>query len=92
LQGKVSRGPITPTCRIGNPCSAPARGLTLRFSKDGNQAVVAQTKTGKDGAYRIDLPPGIYFVMAAQPVKPQHVTVPKGRYARVDFSFDTKIR
>jgi hypothetical protein len=30
--------------------------------------------------------------MGAQPVRPQHVTVSTGRFHRVDFSIDTKIR
>src|SRR5207244_2360724 len=47
LQGKVARGPITPICTLGKPCSAPARGLTLSFSRDGQ--VVARGQTGNDG-------------------------------------------
>jgi hypothetical protein len=90
LEGMVSRGPITPTCTIGKPCSAPARGLTLTFSKGGS--VVARVKTGDDGSFRIALPPGSYVVMGVQPVRPQHVAVSPGRFRRVDFSIDTKIR
>jgi hypothetical protein len=90
LQGKVARGPISPTCAIGKPCSAPARGLSLSFSRDGR--VVASVKTGDDGSYRVELPAGRYVVMGAQPVRPQHVTVSTGRFHRVDFSIDTKIR
>jgi hypothetical protein len=86
----VSRGPITPTCTIGQPCTAPARGLTLSFSKSGS--VVARTKTGDDGSYRVELPAGTYFVMGPQPLRPQHVMVSTGRFRRVDFSIDTKIR
>jgi hypothetical protein len=86
----VSRGPITPTCTIGKPCTAPARGLTLSFSKSGS--VVARTQTGDDGSYRVELPAGTYFVMGSQPVRPQHVMVSTGRFRRVDFSIDTKIR
>jgi hypothetical protein len=72
------------------PCSAPAGGLRLTFSQGGS--VVAGVKTGDDGTYRITLPPGRYLVLGPQPVKPQHVTVSGGRFSRVDFSFDTKIR
>jgi hypothetical protein len=90
LHGIVSRGPITPTCVQGQPCSAPARALMLSFSQGGS--VVARAKTGDDGSYRVDLPPGTYFVMGPQPVRPQHVIVSAGRFRRVDFSIDTKIR
>ena len=90
LQGKVSRGPITPTCQLGKPCSAPARGVTLTFSRGGS--VVAHVKTGDDGTFRVNLPAGRYFVMGAQPVRPQQVTVGGDGYRRVNFAIDTKIR
>jgi hypothetical protein len=89
LQGKVARGPITPICTLGKPCSAPARGLTLSFSRDGK--VVARVKTGNDGTYRVNLPAGRYFVLGVQPVRPQQVSVGSG-VRHVDFTFDTKIR
>ncbi|HEY6149436.1 MAG TPA: hypothetical protein VIW19_02870 [Gaiellaceae bacterium] len=90
LQGKVVRGPITPTCSQNTSCTAPARGLTLTFSKDGK--VVATVKTRDDGTYRVELPAGRYFVLGPQPVRPQHVDVSGEGFRRVDFSFDTKIR
>jgi hypothetical protein len=90
LQGKVVRGPITPTCSKNTACSAPARNVTLTFSKSGK--VVARVKTGHDGSYSVDLPPGRYFVLGPQPVRPQQVDVPASGFRRVDFSYDTKIR
>jgi hypothetical protein len=90
LQGTVARGPITPTCSQNTSCTAPARGITLSFSKAGQ--VVAHAKTGDDGSYRVELPAGRYFVLGVQPVRPQHVDVPANGFRRVDFSIDTKIR
>ena len=90
LQGKVIRGPITPTCSQNEPCSGPAPNITLSFSKDGK--VVARAKTGDDGTYRVELPAGRYFVLGPQPVRPQHVDVATSGFRRVDFSYDTKIR
>src|SRR5689334_19058299 len=90
LQGRVSRGPITPTCSVNQACSKPASGFTLTFSKGGK--VVGRAKTGHDGVYRVSLPPGTYFVLSSQPVRPPHVSVPTGRYGRVNFSIDTEIR
>jgi hypothetical protein len=89
LQGTVSRAPITPTCSKNEPCSAPARGTKLTFSKDGK--VVARVVTDDDGSYRVSLPAGRYFVLGVQPVRPQHVSVGSG-FRRVNFSIDTKIR
>ena len=90
LQGTVVRGPITPTCSQNTSCTAPARGLTLTFSKDGK--VVARAKTGDDGSYRVELSAGRYFVLGPQPVRPQHVDVSGDGFRHVDFSIDTKIR
>jgi hypothetical protein len=90
LHGTVTRGPITPTCIQDEPCSAPAKGLTLSFSKNG--VIVARVKTGDDGSYRVRLPAGTYFVLGGQPVRPQHVNVRDSGFRQVDFSFDTKIR
>ena len=90
MQGTVTRGPITPTCVQGQPCSGPARGVTLSFSRGGS--VVATVKTHDDGTYRVSLPAGRYFVSGAQPVRPQQVGVRGGAFRRVDFSIDTKIR
>jgi hypothetical protein len=90
LQGTVARGPITPTCSKNEPCTEPARDVTLTFSKAGK--VVASVKTGDDGSYRVKLAPGRYFVLGGQPVRPQQVDVPASGLRRVDFSIDTKIR
>jgi hypothetical protein len=90
LKGTVSRGPITPTCVQGRPCSAPARGVTLSFSRDGS--VVAHVKTNKDGTYRVGLAAGRYFVTGARPVRPRQVRVGSGGFRRVDFTIDTGIR
>jgi hypothetical protein len=90
LQGTVSRGPITPTCSKDEPCSAPADGVELTFSKEGK--VVAQVETDGDGSYKVRLEPGRYFVLGPQPVKPQQVDVAASGFRRVDFAIDTKIR
>ncbi len=90
LQGTVSRGPITPTCVQGKPCSAPARGVTLSFTRGGS--VVARVKTSAHGTYRIRLQAGRYFVSGTQPVRPQQVSVPSRGFRHVDFGIDTKIR
>jgi hypothetical protein len=90
LRGTVTRGPITPTCSQNEPCSGPAPDITLSFSKGGK--IVARVKTGDDGAYRVELPAGRYFVLGPQPVRPQQVEVATSGFRRVDFSYDTKIR
>jgi hypothetical protein len=69
----VTRGPITPVCRTGTPCSEPASGAVLNF----DPPVPTQTITvggvagavgggvafvAKDGTYSVSLKPGVYTV------------------------------
>ena len=89
------RGPITPVCRVGVPCDAPAAGVVLVFSRSGR--AVARTTTGRNGGYRLTLRPGRYGVTTARRgigsgLTPRTVVVPRYRVARVDFKLDTGIR
>ena len=90
LYGVVIRGPIRPVCVAGQPCSAPAPGVVLRFSRGGR--VAAEARTRRDGSYRVRLAPGRYSVGGARRLEPRVATVPTGRFRRVDFSIDTGIR
>jgi hypothetical protein len=95
LQGRVMRGPIMPVCRVNVPCDAPAKGVTLRFSRAGR--VVARATTNNKGWYRVVLKPGRYSVRTnargpeAVPT-PALATATSGRFRRVDFHIDTGIR
>jgi hypothetical protein len=95
FHGTVSRGPTTPVCKIGTPCSAPAVGAVLVFSRSGS--VVARVRTGAGGRYSVRLPPGFYAVRLS-PVqkigglKPSQVHVRAGVDAHLDFRIDTGIR
>jgi hypothetical protein len=95
VYGVVMRGPTTPVCRVGTPCSAPAVGAVLVFSRNG--LVVARVRVGAGGRYSVRLDPGTYSV--AQPVapkigglQPRRVVIRRGVFARVDFRIDTGIR
>jgi hypothetical protein len=96
LHGTVMRGPITPVCVAEKPCTAPARGVVLIFSRSGHD--VARARTGTKGEYVISLAPGRYAVrLPTAPrigtgLRPQVVLVPRGRSAAVNFSIDTGIR
>jgi hypothetical protein len=95
LQGRVMRGPIMPVCRVNVPCDAPAKGVTLRFARNGR--VVATATTNAKGWYRVVLKPGRYVVRTnrrgpeARPT-PALATATSGRFRRVDFHLDTGIR
>jgi hypothetical protein len=94
LEGKVSRGPITPVCIQARPCQAAA-SVTLAFSRGREQ--VARVRSTQAGDYRVALSPGVYTVTPAYPhplwrMSPRSVQVPDGRYKRVNFLIDTGIR
>ena len=90
LWGSVTIGPITPVCRVGTPCSGPAKRATLTFSKQGR---VLWTKTDSLGRYRLSLPVGTWSVRASvgMRVAPMTVVVRAGTH-RENFSIDTGLR
>jgi hypothetical protein len=94
LHGTVRRGPITPVCRVGVACDAPAPGVVLTFSRVG---VVRKARTDQKGAYRIALPPGVYSVTTSMRLfgrvpRPGKVHVRAGHWDKIVFSVDTGIR
>jgi len=94
LHGVVTRGPITPVCRVGVPCDGPAPGITLTFTHAG---VAKTTRTDQDGAYRVELPPGSYAVRTSskpfgEVPSPASVHVRAGHSDKIDFVIDTGIR
>jgi hypothetical protein len=92
LSGVVTHGPTTPVCRANVPCSAPSAYAALAFTRAG---VTKRTRADAKGAYRIALAPGRYALQvqgARFSWRPKLVTVPRGRYARVDVFVDTGIR
>lgn len=95
LHGIVTRGPITPVCRVGKPCSEPAVGAVLVFSRNGS--VAARVRTGAGGRYSVRLQAGLYAVRLSPPqhiggLKPAQVRVRAGVNGRLDFEIDTGIR
>jgi hypothetical protein len=90
LHGTITRGPIAPVCVAEQPCTAPAAGAVIAFSRGLH---VARVTVRPDGSYRVLLPPGLYAVRALRgPIEPIRVRVLPGRNRAVDFSIDTGIR
>jgi len=96
LRGVVTRGPITPVCVAEAPCTAPAKNVTLLFSRGGH--VAGRVTTDGQGRYRLGLPAGLYSVRRSttgridNKLDPNRVRVVAGRFIRTDFSIDTGIR
>jgi hypothetical protein len=96
LHGTITRGPTTPVCQVGKPCTAPMAGATLVFTRNGT--VVARARSDSYGHYSVRLRLGTYTVsMAVRPklgsgVKPQTITLRRAAPTRIDFFVDTGIR
>jgi hypothetical protein len=95
LYGVVTKGPITPVCRAGQACDAPAQ-VTLVFSSAGTD--VARTRSSLSGRYRVTLAAGYYAVRTVERIgidrniRPRNVHVRAGHVDRLDFTIDTGIR
>jgi len=94
LHGTVMRGPLAPVCRLGTPCSAPAKNVTLSFMRNGS---AHSTTTDDRGRYSIRLTAGVYTVKTSQRPfglfpQPRTARVRAGESTRVDFAVDTGIR
>ena len=95
LQGYVKRGPTRPVCRVGVPCTEPARGVKLIFSRSGK--VAATAVTNEKGWYHVRLRAGRYTVRTnkrgpeATP-QPRTASVPTTTVRRRDFLLDTGLR
>jgi hypothetical protein len=94
IHGTVIRGPIAPVCRIGVPCSAPAKHVTLSFTRRGS---TRSTTTDDRGRYSIRLDAGVYAVKTNQRPfgtvpQPRTVRVRAGVSTKVDLAIDTGIR
>jgi hypothetical protein len=96
VHGVVMRGPTTPVCRVGMPCSEPAVGIELVFSRGGK--AVGFVRTAGGGRYAIVLPAGTYSVTQRPAakigtgVRPATVRVVGGASRRLDLFIDTGIR
>jgi hypothetical protein len=92
VRGLVTKGPITPVCQEGVPCSGPAKHVKITFVRAG---VAKSVFTGKAGRYSILLTAGTYAVRfpASQfGFRPRSALVVAGRMSTRNFSLDTGIR
>jgi hypothetical protein len=94
LHGYVEKGPITPVCRSDIPCSGPAVGVMLTFTRADGTSV--RVKTGARGYYRVVLRGAIYRVTTdyrrdRNPF-PARIKVRAGHDDRLDFFLDTGIQ
>jgi hypothetical protein len=97
LTGIVTRGPITPVCRVDVPCDAPF-SATFNVERAGRR--VAQFQSDVSGQFTVFLQPGGYTVVPnadapiiAPTAQAKPVTVAdNGMLTVVRLAFDTGIR
>jgi hypothetical protein len=92
--GTVESGPTPGPCIVGIPCSRPAAGVKLVFSR-GDASFKAMSD--RQGHYRLRLEPGKYKILLPGPpgparLFPDHFVAPADHGQRVDFSIDTGVR
>ena len=100
VQGTVTAGPTCPVETIpADPACAPrpVAGAVLVFT-DADGRELKRVTSARDGSFTIELPPGVYQVMA-QAVEglmgtpaPMEVEVGAGEPAELQVSYDTGIR
>jgi hypothetical protein len=94
LYGLVLISPAYPVCEEGAPCTRPAGGVLLQFSRAGHR--VAATRTRANGTFRVALTPGKYVVSTParkrmSRLNPRTATA-HTRYGRANFTLDIGIR
>jgi hypothetical protein len=95
LHGLVRQGPTQPVCQVGVPCSKPAAGVQLVFTRA--TGAMLKVRTDAKGRYSLRLRAGTYAVEVMPPRKigsglqPRRITV-RGTTQRIDFDLDTGIR
>ena len=98
IHGQVLLGPTCPVVQEGSPCpDEPVGGVEVRALTDGE--AIAQTTSGEDGRFELELPPGRYTLEAVVGpdgpgmfAKPVAVTVTAGAFVEVVVPVDSGIR
>ena len=98
VHGQILLGPTCAVVQEGSPCpDEPVGGVEVRALTDGE--AIAQTTSGGDGRFELELPPGRYTLEAVVGPdgpgmfgKPVAVTVTAGTFVEVVVPVDSGIR
>lgn len=98
VRGQILLGPTCPVVQEGSPCpDEPVGGVEVRALTDGE--TIAETTSGEDGRFELELPPGRYTLEAVVGpdgpgmfAKPVAVTVTAGAFVEVVVPVDSGIR
>lgn len=91
----VTIGPTCPVERADSPC--PDRPYEARITFWRSGALIAETRSGADGRFRVALLPGTYRVVGESESAIPHAveetaTVAEGRWTALDIRYDSGIR
>src|SRR5438309_9747403 len=97
VEGTVSASPTCPVERVDQPCPPRPVETDVRVMR-GDGTVAAQTHSGADGRFRVDVAPGRYRLEADYPSGPGRgcppvvVVVEAGGVTHADIDCDARIR
>jgi hypothetical protein len=93
VTGVVRIGPTPGPCLADRPCSRPAAGVMLLFSRAGGDVV--PTTSDERGRYQVTAEPGRYRIRAVNyppPASLRPSTVTVERHMRLDLVIDSGVR
>ena len=96
VQGEVRIGPVAPVEQPGVSNDRPY-AATLRIARASDGKIVAETKSGADGSFRVALAPGRYVLQPVSgtplPTAPsQEFAVAAGQFSTIRVDYDSGIR
>lgn len=99
IKGIVLIGPLCPVVQEGVPCPDQPFQATINVRKVATGKLVATTRSGKTGRFRVNLAPGRYVLEPVSPNQgappyagPLPVRVRARAFTRVKIIFDSGIR
>ncbi len=97
IAGVVSRGPMCPVARVGEECPDAPYETDVVVSRTIPPKVFATIRSGKDGTFLINLPPGDYSVNAvndgiSKTCESVSLSVGPDEVKNIHISCDTGIR
>lgn len=98
IEGTVTIGPTCPVVTPDANCDDRPFAAELVIVERGTQRLVARTRSGADGRFRVALAPGEYTILPATrgsgpPIgAPVDATVRRGAFTTVTVTFDSGIR
>jgi hypothetical protein len=96
VQGEVRIGPVSPVEQPGVTNDRPY-AATLRVARASDGKIIAETRSGADGTFRVALAPGRYVMQPVNgtplPTAPsQDFTVIAGQFTTIRVDYDSGIR